>query len=494
MMGSKMGPMMGQRSRERIVGLTGQHGPNKDTFMSGRILIVDRIATERALQESALIAVGFDCLHCDGFEDALARLPDPSIDLLFVPTAPGVQADFDATLTFLKRLRAVPNGVRLPVVVAGRWPAGGERLALLLGGADEVVVAPVSTTLLQARIRNLLRARDTEDELSRREATHQALGFSEAAATFAPRQRIAVISPEAERGMTAYRGLPEPLRRIAPQGSFTEAGHEEDLFVIDGAGLCRAGHPARELYRIVAELRSRSATRRAAQLVLIPETSREAAMLLDLGADDIVPASVETDEIAYRARRLLRRKSLADRLRATERHGLEAALTDPLTGLWNRRYARPHLIRLITEARSRSRPIAVMLLDIDLFKAVNDRHGHAAGDEVLAQVARRLRDGLRPADLLARIGGEEFLVAMPDTSLEQARIAADRLRRRIRDAPFRVAPEVSCRITVSVGVAMGPGRPDPEQEAEALMRRADEALYAAKETGRNRVTVSLSAA
>ena len=109
MMGSKMGPMMGQRSRERIVGLTGQHGPNKDTFMSGRILIVDRIATERALQESALIAVGFDCLHCDGFEDALARLPDPSIDLLFVPTAPGVQADFDATLTFLKRLRAVPK-------------------------------------------------------------------------------------------------------------------------------------------------------------------------------------------------------------------------------------------------------------------------------------------------------------------------------------------------------------------------------------------------
>ncbi len=462
--------------------------------MSGRILIVDRIATERVLKESALVAVGFDCLHCSGFEEVLVRLPDPSVDLLFVPTVASCREDLDATLAFLKRLRARPDGRHLPVVVAGHWHEEGERLALLLGGADEVVVAPVSTTLLQARMRNLLRARDTEDELARREATHLALGFSETAATFAPRQRIAVISPQAEEGEAAYQGLPGPLRRVAPQASFAETGFEQDLFVIDGAALCDAGHPPRELYRIVAELRSRSATRRAAQLVLLPDASREAAMLLDLGADDIVPASVQSDEIAYRARRLLRRKSLADRLRATERHGLEAALTDPLTGLWNRRYARPHLIRLITEARSRSRPIAVMLLDIDLFKAVNDRHGHAAGDEVLAQVARRLRDGLRPADLLARIGGEEFLVAMPDTSLEQARVAADRLRRRIRDAPFSVAPEVSCRITVSVGVALGPGRPGPEKEAEALMRRADEALYAAKETGRNRVTISLNAA
>ena len=465
--------------------------------MSGRILIIDRIATERGLQDSALAEAGFDCSHSAGFDAALERLPDPGIDLVFAPIRSG-EAHWRAAADFLEALRARPGGARLPVVMPGRWAEPGPRLALLRAGADEVTEAPMPTALLQARIRNLLRARDTEVELARREATHRMLGFSEAAAGFTPRQRVALISPESESAAAQGAGLPGPLRRVAPQENFAVVGREADLFVIDGQALRAAGHPPRELFRIVADLRSRSATRRAAQLVLLPETSREAAMLLDLGADDIVPARAGPEEIAHRARRLLRRKALADRLRATEQHGLQAALTDPLTGLWNRRYALPHLSRLIAEARTRDRPIAVMLLDIDLFKTVNDRHGHAAGDEVLAKVARRLREGLRPADLLARIGGEEFLVAMPDTNLDQARGAAERLRRRIRDEPFEISgpgrEALNCRITISVGVALGPRRPEPEAEAEALMRRADEALYAAKETGRNRVTINLTAA
>ncbi|WP_282025453.1 diguanylate cyclase [Limimaricola cinnabarinus] len=468
--------------------------------MSGRILIVDHAGTGRALDEGALGAVGFDCRHCDGFDAALSRLPDPALDLVFVATGAGAPGGSGAVLAFLARLRIGAEGARLPVIISSPPSGAGQRLALLEAGADEVMVPPVPTVLLQARLRNLLRARDTEAELARREATHQALGFSEGAAGFAPRQRIAVIAPHDGAGAIAHCGLPGPLRHVDPTAFFAAADHEEDLFVIDGAAPGRDALPARELRRIVAELRSRSATRRAAQLVLLPDAAREAAMLLDLGADDTVSASVGPDEIAHRARRLLRRKLLADRLRATERYGLEAALTDPLTGLWNRRYARPHLVRLIEGAQARGRSIAVMLLDIDLFKAVNDRHGHAAGDEVLAQVAGRLRDGLRPADLLARIGGEEFLVAMPDTTLEQARTAAERLRRRIRDAPFAMGGGLSCRVTVSIGVALGPRgtgigtETGAEAEAEALMRRADAALYAAKETGRNRVTVSLSAA
>ncbi|EYD70945.1 diguanylate cyclase [Limimaricola hongkongensis] len=462
--------------------------------MSGRILVIDKTAPDAGARAGALREAGFECIHCDSFESVLARLPDPAVDLLLAILPVDAAAHREA-MGFLRGLRGRPGCDRLPVVVPGGWHDAAARLALLEAGACEVTDAPMPAELLQARIRNLLRARDTRDELARREATHRMLGFSEASASFAPRQRITVIAPDPPEDGFADWGLPGPLHRVGPHRPFAAEGRGADLFVIDGAALCARGHARNDLFRIVAELRSRSATRRAAQLVLLPDQSREAAMLLDLGADDIVPGGVLPEEIAYRGRRLLRRKLLADRLRATERNGLQAALTDPLTGLWNRRYALPHLARLIAGAQARRRPVGVMLLDIDLFKAVNDTHGHAAGDEVLRQVAARLRDGLRPADLLARIGGEEFLVAMPDTSLDQARSAAERLRHRIREAPFRISEtRGSCRVTVSVGVALGPRGTDPETEAEALMSRADAALYAAKTTGRNRVTVSLGAA
>ena len=144
-----------------------------------------------------------------------------------------------------------------------------------------------------------------------------------------------------------------------------------------------------------------------------------------------------------------------------------------------------------------------MMLDLDHFKAVNDTHGHAAGDRVLVEVAQRLRDNLRAIDLVARIGGEEFLVAMPETSVEQARSAAERLRRVIEDTPFDCtrAGQGPLRVTMSIGVAIGPGVQGdvaavttPGALIEELYERADIALYSAKSAGRNTVTVELTAA
>jgi diguanylate cyclase (GGDEF)-like protein len=133
------------------------------------------------------------------------------------------------------------------------------------------------------------------------------------------------------------------------------------------------------------------------------------------------------------------------------------AVTDPLTGLANRRYALSHLGRAAERAARRGKPLAALLLDIDRFKAVNDAHGHAAGDAVLRAVAERLRSELRPGDLLSRIGGEEFLAVLPDLDGEEALAAAERLRLSLSDRPVplpggagAVAP------TVSVGVAVAP--------------------------------------
>jgi two-component system, cell cycle response regulator len=137
----------------------------------------------------------------------------------------------------------------------------------------------------------------------------------------------------------------------------------------------------------------------------------------------------------------------------------------------------------------------VMVLDLDRFKVINDTFGHAAGDSVLETVAHRLRDNLRPSDLVARIGGEEFLVALPDTTLGAARIAAERLCRAVQADPVVLPDGQDVLVTISVGLALG--NDDPQSGTETVrqvIERADEALFAAKTEGRNQVTISATAA
>ncbi len=136
-----------------------------------------------------------------------------------------------------------------------------------------------------------------------------------------------------------------------------------------------------------------------------------------------------------------------------------------------------------------------MMLDIDHFKSVNDTYGHAAGDAVLCQISERLRDNLRAFDLIARVGGEEFLIAMPNTNAEQAEFAADRLRRLVNGEPFTIAKgKPRLPVTLSIGVAVGGNNAQLEGAEDTIRNRADEALYAAKTAGRNQVFLADNAA
>ena len=135
-----------------------------------------------------------------------------------------------------------------------------------------------------------------------------------------------------------------------------------------------------------------------------------------------------------------------------------------------------------------------MVLDIDHFKSINDRYGHAAGDKVLIEISRRLRENLRSIDLVARIGGEEFMVAMPRTGTDQAEAAAERLRRMVSSNPFSLGTDQPyLTVTVSVGVAIGGLTPLNSHQIEAMCNQADAALYVAKNAGRDKVSMSNAA-
>jgi two-component system cell cycle response regulator len=164
------------------------------------------------------------------------------------------------------------------------------------------------------------------------------------------------------------------------------------------------------------------------------------------------------------------------------------AVTDSLTGLHNRRYLESHLDTAVSRALEGGKFAAVLMLDLDHFKAVNDTHGHAVGDEVLVECAKRIQICVRGVDLAVRYGGEEFVVIVSDTSLDVAQRVAERLRRSFEDRLFKVSADVAeIPVTISVGVAITGAA---KETGEDLLLRADGALYEAKRTGRNRTVTA----
>jgi diguanylate cyclase (GGDEF)-like protein len=219
---------------------------------------------------------------------------------------------------------------------------------------------------------------------------------------------------------------------------------------------------------------------------------------LELGADDYLVKPFDLVELSARVKSMLRLKAVQDELVAKVReleqaHAkleerrvelLNLSRTDPLTQLHNRRYFEERFTAEFSRSKRYRTPLSLLMIDVDHFKQVNDTRGHAAGDQVLKETARRVKSTLRDVDLVARFGGEEFIALLPETGPEEGRAAAERIRAAIEagEVPHGEQP---IRVTASVGLAWYPAR--QIEDHEALVRAADDALYRAKKGGRNRV-------
>jgi two-component system, cell cycle response regulator len=458
--------------------------------MPGRILIADDLATNRILLKAKLTAAHYCVLVSPSRAEAPGFAAARSCDIVLVDLGHPTER----ALAVCRALKADP-ATRTATVV-GLAPAGATALRreALEAGADDVLSRRTDDALFLARIRSLMRARHHEAELGLRGEAEAALGFAEAAPAFDRPGLVAILS-QVEAGVTWRHALAplvrDRVRCLSPDTAFESISDSDtaaDVYLV-GAGTGER----HEGLRLIADLRSRADTRGAGVVaVLAAGDAAGAAAALDLGADDVVEEPFDAAELALRIRFQLRRKARADRLRRQISDGLRLAMTDPLTGLANRRYALTHLARVAAQSSDTGRPFAVMVLDLDRFKRINDSFGHAAGDAVLREVARRIAANLRTDDLAARLGGEEFLVVMADTDAETGRAAAERLRRAVGRLPCPVPglPE-PLAVTVSIGVAIG-GKRDPAS-VDALVENADRALYNAKAEGRDQVTLGLSA-
>jgi two-component system, cell cycle response regulator len=238
--------------------------------------------------------------------------------------------------------------------------------------------------------------------------------------------------------------------------------------------------------RLCSQIRSLERTRNTPILAVTePDDTARMVRGLEIGVNDYLMRPIDKNELLARARTQVRKRRYTERLRDSVQMSIEMAITDALTGLFNRRYMESHLTTLIEQAKSRGKPLTALVLDIDYFKAINDSHGHDAGDDVLREFALRIRRSIRGIDLACRHGGEEFVIVMPETDMAVAAMVAERLRRRIAADPFAIQQGArSIPVTISIGIAGVRGRDD---SAAALLKRADQALYRAKRDGRNRV-------
>jgi two-component system cell cycle response regulator len=450
--------------------------------MSGRILVVDDVSTNRMLMTHLLEKAFYEVETAnDGAEAlAMAQANPPDLALLDV-MMPGMDG-----YELCRRMRADPRLAETPIVMITALDAVEDRRAGIEAGADDFLTKPVREAALYARLRSLIRMKAMREELKLRDETSRELGVSAPGPLeIEPPPGACVLGITAADQGEALRAALESRLDVAvstvatPQETFRFiAARSPEAVVIDSIGFRDFSAD------FCTALRQRPETRAAAVVVIVgADDVKTAAACLDAGANDYVMWPIDPIELSTRLRTQLRYKAYADYLRNSVRDGLRLAVTDPLTGLRNRRYMDAHLRRMIQQARDQGSSLSLLAFDLDRFKSINDRFGHGAGDAVLAEFSRRLVANTRSMDLAGRIGGEEFVVAMPDAGLDAARTAAERVRAAVEAPDFETAGK-RIAVTVSVGVA---ALTPEDRDGSALLARADAALYAAKASGRNRV-------
>lgn len=235
-------------------------------------------------------------------------------------------------------------------------------------------------------------------------------------------------------------------------------------------------------YDVLRLIGDRNAPERVPVLLLsVDADASRVAEGLRLGAQDFLRKPVETGELLARIDAALRISGAFGYLEARNQHLEHSSRVDDLTGLWNRRYLAERMTAAASFTRRHETSYALLVIDVDQFKEVNDRLGHGWGDAVLRELAGRLGDNTRAEDTCGRWGGDEFMVVLPYSGIEGAVSAAEKLRRAIAERPVTI-DDTAIPITVTVGCAAGTGTA-PEQ----LIAAADAALYAGKAAGRNRV-------
>lgn len=451
--------------------------------MTARVLIVDDIPTNVRLLEARLTAEYFEVKTASSGREALAICADGQLDIVLLDVMMPEMDGFEVC----RRLKADVRTAHIPVVMITALDQPSDRVKGLQSGADDFLTKPVDDVQLMARVKSLARLKALTDELRARAQTGQEIAIEDAmrvmdTANVEP-GRILLVDNDV-RSAERIKGYLSPPHNVDVLANPADAAMQVALVQYELAIVSMALGDFDPL-RVCSQMRTLEQTRGLPILLIAEDSDRPRVVRgLDLGVNDFIMRPIERNELAARVRTQIRRYRYAAELRQSVTNTLALAVTDELTGLYNRRYFDRHLSLMLDKAREQERDMAVMLIDMDFFKAVNDNHGHDIGDAVLKEFAERLKRNIRGVDLACRFGGEEFVVLMPDTDFRQAQGVAERVRMAVAERGFEAPGLRPLTVTCSVGVALNEHELDTP---EMILKRADVALYRAKREGRNRV-------
>ena len=453
--------------------------------MTGRVLIVDDILVNTKLLEARLLAEYYNVQCVDNGFDAIKIVEAGDCDIVLLDVMMPEITGFDVC----RYLKGKAETMHVPIVLVTALDGLSDRIQGLEAGADDFLTKPVREMELLARVKSLLRVKLLVDELRARARTahdvHLEVMFGRVFAKPALKEKVLIVDDRESQSSRMRKTLERTGYSVKvepdPQAGLIYAAEEQPILCIVSLDI-----DGFDGLRICSQFRQLERTRNMPLLAIAAEGAEDKlARALELGVSDFITRPVEPNELAARCMTQLRRRRYSDFLQESVQNTMEMAVKDPLTGLYNRRYMETHMASHVKATAAKKLPLSILILDIDHFKAVNDRYGHDGGDEILKEFAKRIEDNVRRIDLPCRMGGEEFVVIMPETDRDLAFSVAERIREVVEMKPFHITDQgVDAAITTSIGIGC---YYDDNDTPETILKRADLALYEAKEGGRNKV-------
>jgi len=476
--------------------MKGEEKPDLDDFSidqendgQKKVLIADDEPKNIKILEAMLAGHGYRLLTAGNGQEALDRAFSENPDLILLDILMPELNGFEVT-RILKKDSRTKN---IPIILVTALDGPESRNTGLEAGAEDFLNKPVKAVELKARVKSMLRLKQYRDQLSIRSQSEdmlaEALGVK-ASSRLQQKEDVPLVllveDNQIDADIVRHFMKEEPVRLVVAttgREAFSLLNSQRvDLVLLDIVLPDISG------FEIFRSLKENEKSKDIPVMIITSLSGFESKITgLELGSDDFLIKPIVKRELLARMRVLLEKKARLDRIRSHYESAVKTATIDWLTGLYNHGYFKKFLELEIKRSLRHPYPICLIILDVDDFKAHNDRLGHSAGDSILHRVGQAVRSNIREIDLAARYGGDEFAVVLPYSDSEGTITVAQRIQQAVQCLEISGASgQGPDRLSISMGIA---AYPEDASTAEDLVKKADQMLYQAKKNGKNQFCI-----